>query len=169
MSPTTEARVLNLWASLKCVLRLLFIMVLAPSYSLNSLLFFFFYPQRPPLHFQSNLETVDEEPPYGLCHHWNPIYQFIHSLVELFFFWFSFPFSINPLHLFGLTSLPFNVLWKRIHKNFRDIYFLISVTYLVHPNAINLYLWLIATQVAELKSLAHNPMISWNDNHCNII
>ena len=134
-----------------------------------SAFFFFFHPKRPPPLFQSNLETVDEEPPCGLCHHWNPIYQFIHSLVELFFFWFSFPFSINSLHLFGLTSLPFNVLLIRIHKNFRDIYFLISVTYLVHPNAINLYLWLIATQVAELKSLAHNPMISWNDNHCNII
>ena len=52
---------------------------------------------------------------------------------------------------------------KKEKKDLRDIYFLISVTYLVHPNAINLYLWLIATQVAELKSLAHNPMISWND------
>ena len=39
-------------------------------------------------------------------------------------------------------------------------YRFVQLTYLVQPNAISLYLWLIATQVAELKSLAHKPMIS---------
>lgn len=41
-------------------------------------------------------------------------------------------------------------------------YRFIQLTYLVHPNAISLYLWLMATQVAELKSLAHKPMISYS-------
>ena len=40
------------------------------------------------------------------------------------------------------------------------MYRFVQLTYLVHPNAISLYLWLMATQVAELKSLAHKPMIS---------
>jgi len=40
-------------------------------------------------------------------------------------------------------------------------YRFVLLTYFVHPKAINLYLWLIATQVAELKSLAHKPMISY--------